>query len=311
MLEQWQLEQRQNLPLEVKIELSKKKIREWYEHWGGNVNVSFSGGKDSTVLLHLVRNLYPEVSGLFVDTGLEYPEIKEFVKTQDNIEIYRPKMPFTKVIEKYGYPIVSKKVARFVKDLKNPTEKNATTRHTRLTGYTSSGKFCPSLKLPKKWYYLIDAPFKISDQCCDVMKKEPFRRYSREHATYPMTGVMASESGRRAQQYRISGCNAFDGKEPKSSPMAFWTEQDVLRYLRDYNVPYASVYGDIVEDENGKLSTTGVKRTGCMFCMFGVHLEQGENRFQKMKKTHPKVHEYCMTQLGLKEVLEYIKVKYE
>ena len=84
-MERWQLTQFQGLPLEVKIEKSKLRIREWYENFDGNVHVSFSGGKDSTVLLHLVRSLYPEVPGVFSDTGLEFPEIRAFVKTVENV----------------------------------------------------------------------------------------------------------------------------------------------------------------------------------------------------------------------------------
>lgn len=66
--------------------------------------VSFSGGKDSTVLLDLVRSEYPNVKAVFVDTGLEYPEIRSFVKTFDNVEILKPKKNFKQVIQEYGYP---------------------------------------------------------------------------------------------------------------------------------------------------------------------------------------------------------------
>lgn len=90
MLELWELRQKQSLPLEAKIIMSQRRIREWYEAWEGDVYVSFSGGKDSTVLLHLVRELYPEVPAVFVDTGLEYPEIRQFVRSVDNLECLKP-----------------------------------------------------------------------------------------------------------------------------------------------------------------------------------------------------------------------------
>lgn len=76
----YELRQKQSLPLESKIEMSLRRIKEWYSENQGAVYVAFSGGKDSTVLLHLVRSLYPEVPAVFVDTGLEYPEIREFVQ---------------------------------------------------------------------------------------------------------------------------------------------------------------------------------------------------------------------------------------
>lgn len=99
-----ELAQMQSLPLKIKIQMTKRRIREWYEFWDGQVYVSFSGGKDSTVLLHMVRELYPDVEAVFVNTGLEYPEIQKFVKTFDNVTILRPKMRFDEVIKKYGYP---------------------------------------------------------------------------------------------------------------------------------------------------------------------------------------------------------------
>src|SRR5699024_1335912 len=106
------------------------------------------------------------------------------------------------------------------------------------------------------------------------------------------------------------GCNAFEKKRPTSQPMSFWTEQDILQYIVENNLEYASVYGNTVL-ENGKFKTTGLDRTGCMFCMFGCHLEKSPNRFQRMKETHPKQYDYCMNNLGLKDVLDYIGVDYE
>ena len=120
----------------------------------------------------------------------------------------------------------------------------------------------------------------------------------------------------RRQAWLVNGCNAFEAKHPQSQPMSFWTEQDVLLYLKRFNIPYASVYGEIVEDDKGKLHTTGCTRTGCVFCAFGAHLEKEPNRFQRLKQTHPQLWTYCMKPwneggLGMKEVLESIGVKIE
>lgn len=109
------LQQLQALPLKLKISLTKQRIRQWIHEFGEDgVYVSFSGGKDSTVLLHLVRQEYPNVKAVFVDTGLEYPEIRQFVKTFDNVEWLKPKMTFKQVIQKYGYPFISKEVSEKV-----------------------------------------------------------------------------------------------------------------------------------------------------------------------------------------------------
>lgn len=85
----------------------------------------------------------------------------------------------------------------------------------------------------------------------------------------------------------------------------------LLTYLLTYKLPISSVYGEIKQDSKGKYYTTGVERTGCMFCMFGCHLEKEPNRFQKMAITHPKQYDYCINQLGLGEVLDYIGVDYK
>ena len=121
-----QLRQLQALPLNIKIRKTEQRIREWYEHWEGNVYVSFSGGKDSTVLLDIVRRLYPDVLAVFSDTGLEYPEIKEFVKTFPNVTIVRPKHSFKEILTKYGYPIISKEVANTVDNASRWIKENLT-----------------------------------------------------------------------------------------------------------------------------------------------------------------------------------------
>lgn len=110
-----ELQMLQALPLQAKVLKTKQRIREWVREFGEDgVYVSFSGGKDSTVLLHIVREMYPDIPAVFCDTGLEYPEIREFVKTWDNVIWLKPKMSFRKVIEKYGYPFISKEVSECV-----------------------------------------------------------------------------------------------------------------------------------------------------------------------------------------------------
>jgi 3'-phosphoadenosine 5'-phosphosulfate sulfotransferase (PAPS reductase)/FAD synthetase len=304
-MEHWELKQMQSLPLQAKVIKTQQRIKEWYERYDGNVYVSFSGGKDSTVLLDIARDLYPDIPAVFVDTGLEYPEVKDFVKTIDNVVVLKPKMVFTEVIKKYGYPVISKEQSQFISEVRNCKNKDGINYFKRLNG-NKWGRG----KISEKWKYLIDAPFKISNKCCSIMKKDPARDYEKASGNHPITGMMASESSKRTIDYLKTGCNAFDIKRPQSQPMGFWTEQDVLDYLRVCELPYASVYGDIVEDESGTLTTTGADRTGCMFCMFGIHLEKGMNRFQRMQTTHPQLWDYCINNLNLKEVLDFIGVPY-
>lgn len=291
------------LSLDSKITLSDKRIWDWYNSWGGEVYISFSGGKDSTVLRHLVKKQFPDVPAVFCDTGLEYPEVRSFAMANAD-EVIKPKLTFKQVIEKYGYPFPTKEQALYIRNIRHT--KSEKLRQYRLNGDPKSGRF----GISARWKILIDAPFECSEKCCDVMKKKPFADYEKRTGRHPILGTMACESSLRRQKYLQHGCNSFFAKRPQSTPLGFWTEQDVLEYIARYNLEYASVYGKVVHDGE-KYLCTGVNRTGCMFCLFGVYLESEPNRFQKMAITHPKQYEYCMEKLGIRQVLEYVGVPHE
>ena len=317
----------QALDLEDKITIAQIRIREWYEHWDGQVYVSFSGGKDSTVLLHLVRQMYPEVPAVYCDTGLEYPEVREHAFSTPNVIVLHPKMDFRSVIKKYGYPVYSKEVAQKIWEARRYP--NSINVRRFLTGKNLDGKktrYAASEKAKR----LLDAPFEIAPFCCKVMKKTPFHVFERKTKTHAINGMMADESYLRESSFLRFGCNAFDSKFPASRPLMTWTEQDVLHYIKHEGLKIPAVYGEIVpamnaEDTSGqcrmfgddcRLTLTGVSRTGCMFCGFGAHLEKEPNRFQRMKKNYPKIWAYCLKPwnkggLGMKEVLDFIGVKYE
>ena len=182
----------------------------------------------------------------------------------------------------------------------------------------------------EKWAFLLDSPFPISSECCDYLKKEPFKKYEHETGRKRITAMMTDESRLRTLKWLQYGCNGFDMKRPTSNPMSFWTEQDVLKYIQENNIEICSVYGDIVPDyeemgeldgqmdisdyglinDNRKLKTTGCYRTGCMYCGYGCHLDR-EPRFVKMKETHPKQYDYIMKPrekggLGYREIIDWL-----
>lgn len=348
------LAQMQSLPLEAKIIMTKQRIRQWYEYWDGMVYVGFSGGKDSTVLKHLVDSMYDDVPSVFVNTGLEYPEIQKFAMCQKNVVTVRPEIRFDEVIKKHGYPVLSKESAHYIFYGRKAEDRGDTLQVEKyVEGLKINRKtgekyyFKPMSQTAKKLFRERSIP--VSDACCLVMKKTPAKKYAKQTGRKPIIGTMACESKLRYQKWVQNGCNAFNTKDPTSTPLSFWTEQDIYHYIKKYNVPICSVYGDIVIDEKvdgdnvieGQmnlidylgcyeegdiLTTTGCHRTGCIFCMFGCHLEKEPNRFQRLKETHPRQYEYCIgggeynedgvwqpskEGLGLGKVLDYINVPYE
>lgn len=289
----------QALPLERKVMITQTRIIEWYSRWKGQVYVNFSGGKDSTVLLHIARQCFPDIEAVFVNTGLEYPEIQKFAKSFDNVTVVRPTMSFVEVIKQYGYPVISKEIAECLYQGRNSLLRSdnghyGTTRLQRLRGEWLAKDGSLSMYNCSKYEPLLHVDFIIGSACCKVMKKSPGKHFVKKSGKKPINGTMAVESKLRRQAWLSHGCNGFNMNLPTSQPMAFWTEQDVLEYIRRYNLPIAPVYGEIIPSENGcRLCTTGCDRTGCIFCGFGAHLDN-DDRFIRLRETHPKQYDYCM-----------------
>lgn len=332
----------QGWPLERKVRVTQLRIMEWVQHWKGNVYVSFSGGKDSTILLDLVRRVYPEIPAVYVDTGFEYPEIRQFVKGFENVTWLRPEMNYKEIVQSRGYPVISKQQAEHLGRIQHNEEAKriynlwtengqsldwlqrhfyevpqmiftsifgvsiANAKRFAKTGDMPYSRFAPS----KKWRHLINAPFSISSECCEILKKRPFDLYNKQTGRKGMKATMANESQQRYKAWLMGGCNTYASRQPHSQPMSFWTEQDVLQYLKITKTPYCSVYGDIAEDDNGSYMTTGCSRTGCMGCLFGCHLEKEPNRLQRLKITHPKVYDYLFRVLDYGMVCDYIGIPY-
>lgn len=354
-----ELKQMQSLPLEAKVAMTKARVAAWIREFESEgCYISFSGGKDSTVLMDIIRNDMRErdIPAMFVDVPTQYPELREFAKTWDNVEIVRPKISFMEVCEKYGFPLISKEVSesvygarKYLTELEKEIESLQTDRQTdscrinistiksvelanilnermkgRLGGnnlrlaimlgmYTKDSKIKANIPSDErstfsqeKYKFFLEAPYDISNMCCRIMKKNPAHDYHKKTGRNPITAQMADESRLRLQKWVQNGCNGFNLKIPTSNPMSFWTEQDILKYIKTRELPICSVYGEVVEDYEAEglmdnqvtwdcfkddkiYKTTGCKRTGCMLCGFGCHLKS-DDRFIKLKETHPKMY---------------------
>ena len=283
-------------PLSLKIMLTQDRIRGWYKAYGGDIYVSRSGGKDSDVLGDIVKKMYPNVPQVFVDTGLEWISVHNHgIEIADTV--LRPKMNFIQVIQTYGYPIISKEVAQKIEEARRKPDGECARRF----GDCEHNRKYPQFSL-ERYAWLLDAPFKISHRCCDVNKKRPAKDYEKQTGRKPLVATMADESRLRRTRWLRHGCNAFEAKRPVSAPLSFWTEQDILRYIVRYGLNIADIYGDVVSeygeyqvegcDMDVPLTTTGAKRTGCIWCMFGI--SQDNERFLRLKRNEPKRYEYVM-----------------
>ena len=241
-----------------------------------------------------------------------------------------------KIIQEFGFPVLSKEIASKIETLSHPSEKNKTVRHAIITGETGAyGGYQKNsrMKMSQKWLEKFGGyaneeegtsyqtpNFKVSSKCCYYLKEKPCDDWAKEHHSVPFLGLMASEGGRREKSLMINGCNYFGKSSIRSAPFAIFNRQDLLRLALELKVPVPEIYGEIVKDENGNLRTTKAQRTGCSMCGFGIHLEKRPHRFDLLKETNPKEWQYwmfeCITdeqtgeKYGWSRVLDYIGVKY-
>ena len=294
-IEGWKLKQRQSLPLEVKIKTSLRKIEKFIEAMEGKVYVSYSGGKDSEVLLHLVKQVKPDVDVVFVDNKMEI-HTREHALKKATI-VLKPKLTVFAVWDKYGVPFPSKQQADYIYKVKHT--KSDYLKSRLLTGIMKDGSKT-MFKLADKWKPIVESDIEVSDKCCHYLKKEPIKRYEKISGNAGIMGTMASDGFERKKLYLQNGCFNIDKR--KATPIGFWTEQDVLRYIIKFKLDLCPAYGEIIE-EDGVLKTTKAKRTGCVGCGFGVHLESSPNRYQRLYKENQTAHKailhsWCGGSLG-------------
>lgn len=334
---------KQEMPYEFKKTYAYKRAWEFYDEINKmehNCHVSV-GGLDSITLFLFLKSIGIHVPAISV-SGLEDISIQKIHKELGVIRL-KPALrkdgtywTKAKIIQDFGFPVLSKLIASQIEVLQNPTERNTAYRHSILTGEikVNMGYRKSNIKMSQKWLELFGGyenenenvnykipPFKVSSKCCRYLKEKPCEDWAKANNSHPYLGLMASEGGRRQKSLMLHGCNYFGKTTIRSAPFAIFSRQDLLQLALELEVPIPEIYGEIKKDKYGNLYTTKAQRTGCGMCGFGIHLEKRPHRFDQLKEENPKAWEYWMyhcvkdeetgEEYGWGRVLDYIGVEWE
>ena len=252
-----------------------------------NFYLSFSGGKDSTVLSWLIDYAIPgnKIKRVYVDTGLELNMIKDFVKKKqkedERIIIIQPSKNVKKTLEEKGYPFKSKAHSDFVHRFQTRGKLKSVKQYLgeRPDGKEpwSSFKSCPAIL---KYQFEEGVNIKISDSCCKEMKEEPINNWAKENnISYSIVGIMASEGGRRTG----AKCLAFrSGKLKAFQPLAPITKDFEDWLIKEKSIEICPIY----------YHPYNFTRTGCKGCPFAINLQEELDVLEKYFPTERKQAEY-------------------
>ena len=253
----------------LNVEKAKNRIETLYYQTAGACYLSFSGGKDSTVVLALIKMLGLKIPAVFCDTKIELDATYNFVKWVDKnyypITIVKPEKSFSEVLKEYGKPIKSKMKSRALRSYQNNPEYK-TAKH--LFNQESH-----RLSIASKDFHILHPDFeiKISPACCDYLKKKPFKTYMKETGSGGyFTGERVAEGGARAfnAELRVKEgkpiCTRISGHYIIKSPVIDWSDEMVEEFIKRENVPLSEAY-----------TKYGCKRTGCCCCPFSQELAEG------------------------------------
>lgn len=244
----------QNLDYKEKIERQKEKAWEFYNEMqkrGCGCHVSV-GGLDSITLFIWLKSIGIHIPAISV-SGIEDKSIQKVHKAL-GVEIVKSYKNKTQILNEFGFPVISKRIAGKIDLLQHPTEDNKTVRHAIITGECGEqGHFAKNsrMKLPQKWLKLFGGyenknenvnyqkpDFKVSNDCCYWLKEKPCDDWAKVHNSFPYLGLMASEGGQREEALVEHGCNYYGKTVTRSAPFAIFMRDDILRLALEMNKWY-------------------------------------------------------------------------
>ena len=232
-----------------------------------NFYISFSGGKDSTVLSALIDLALPDngIPRVYANTGIELNMVRDFVielqQSDDRIEIIKPSVPIKQMLEVDGYPFKSKDHAKYVDRYKRIGRCDSVVQYL---GEREDKEPWSSIKsCPKILRYQFEDGFdlRISDKCCERLKEEPLINWQKENnRPYSIIGIMREENGRRDSAV----CLSFRNKKLKAfQPMVIVSKAWEEWFIEEYKVKICDIYKE----------PYNFPRTGCKGCPFAIHLQ--------------------------------------
>ncbi|MBD5445945.1 MAG: phosphoadenosine phosphosulfate reductase family protein [Mycoplasma sp.] len=320
----------EHMPFKDKVRYAKERIEKFLKWCETNfyknekcdetkeVLISFSGGKDSTVIFDLIVKVHKEIkSKIYLVPAyaieITFPETIRFIK--DTTEKYKekfsylknpllvpPKEPWGKILRNRGYPIFSKQISVLINRAKRANTKNGVTKW--IFGIEDTVRF----KLSKSRLFLLDEDmtyyldengnkiqYNFSEKCCDYVKG------GLKHDKRPsFVGTMTQESSLRKKSWIENGCNVYKNNHPISRPISLWSNNDVWRYIKENQLEVNQAYGYNIKEHN--IDNLIFSRLGCSACPYGSNIEElihkrksKNNELAKEKKywnRYEKLYEY-------------------
>lgn len=265
--------------LDKHISDAMHRIERLYYETDGKCYLSFSGGKDSTIVLAVIKlceeiGTIPKnaIPAVFCDTKIELDATVDFVhwvkdNWYKNVQIIKTEKSFAQVIKEYGKPFRSKLRSCQLHYYKtNPELKTAKSLYDEKYGY---GKY----RLANRDFHVLHSNFsiQISDKCCNEMKKKPFSKYVKDNGMIGyFSGMRMFEGGKREMifQNRINSgdkrpCTHVSGGVTSVSPIFDWADDICEEFIQKYNVPLSRAYTEY-----------GENRTGCFLCPYGLDVDK-------------------------------------